>query len=59
MMRNAMKGSSAMNWSVFTGMSLLAGYYLLSAGAEPAAVTAGIALAGAATWWKRRRGAAH
>jgi hypothetical protein len=44
-----------MTLSVFIGMSLLAGYYLLAAGAEPIAVGAGIALAGAATWWKRRR----
>ncbi len=44
-----------MNWSVFAGMSILAGYCLLTAGAGPVAVGAGIALAGSLSWWKGRR----
>jgi hypothetical protein len=43
-----------MKWPFFAGAAILADYFLLSGGAPPIAVAAGTALAGVATYLKRK-----
>ncbi len=43
-----------MNWRFFIGAGILAGYFLLAAGAPPLAVGAGIAGAGVFQFVRRR-----